>query len=82
MSLSLEARFEQYCDTVVNALMHADREQPARWYIKGLMLPGERKSVEPMAARVCSRRRYARRISRCITWWLTRLGVTRRCCRR
>ncbi|MDT8322126.1 MAG: transposase, partial [Xanthomonadales bacterium] len=32
--------------------MHADREQPARWYIKGLMLPGERKSVEPMAARV------------------------------
>jgi SRSO17 transposase len=32
--------------------MHADREQPARWYIQGLMLPGERKSVEPMAARV------------------------------
>jgi SRSO17 transposase len=52
MGLSLEARFEQYCDTIVNTLMHADREQPARWYIKGLMLPGERKSVEPMAARV------------------------------
>jgi SRSO17 transposase len=32
--------------------MHADREQPARWYLKGLLLPGERKSVEPMAARV------------------------------
>jgi SRSO17 transposase len=52
MGLSLEARFEKYCDTIVNTLMHADREQPARWYIKGLMLPGERKSVEPMAARV------------------------------
>ena len=52
MSRSLEARFEKYCDTIVNTLMHADREQPARWYIKGLMLPGERKSVEPMAARV------------------------------
>ncbi len=52
MGLTLEARFEKYCDTIVNTLMHADREQPARWYIKGLMLPGERKSVEPMAARV------------------------------
>ena len=52
MGLSLEARFEKYSDTIVNTLMHADREQPARWYIKGLMLPGERKSVEPMAARV------------------------------
>lgn len=52
MGPGLEARFEQYCDSIVNTLMHADRAQPARWYIKGLMLPGERKSVEPMAARV------------------------------
>jgi SRSO17 transposase len=52
MGMSLEARFEKYCDRIVTTLMHADREQPARWYIKGLMLPGERKSVEPMAARV------------------------------
>ena len=52
MSLSLERRFERYCDGIVSTLMHMDREQPARWYIKGLMLPGERKSVEPMAARV------------------------------
>lgn len=52
MGLSLEARFEKYSDKIVETLMHADREQPARWYLKGLMLPGERKSVEPMAARV------------------------------
>lgn len=52
MSRGLEARFDKYCDTIVSALMHEDREEPARWYIKGLMLPGERKSVEPMAARV------------------------------
>ena len=52
MSLGLEARFEAYCDTMLAALMHADREQPARWYSKGLLLPGERKSVQPMAARV------------------------------
>lgn len=52
MGLSLERRFERYCDGIVDTLRHADREQPARWYIKGLMLPGGRKSVEPMAARV------------------------------
>ncbi|MHB1076827.1 IS701 family transposase [Thiobacillus sp.] len=52
MGLSLESRFEAYCDELVKALSHADRSQPARWYLKGLMLPGSRKSVEPMAARV------------------------------
>ena len=52
MGKGLEARFEQYCDEIVQTLMHADRAQPARWYLKGLMLPGERKSIEPMAARV------------------------------
>jgi SRSO17 transposase len=52
MTGSLDARFERYCDAIVAALIHADREQPARWYLKGLVLPGGRKSVEPMAARV------------------------------
>ncbi len=52
MSLSLGARFERYCDRLVATLMHADREHPARWYLQGLVLPGGRKSVEPMAARV------------------------------
>jgi SRSO17 transposase len=52
MSGSLEWRFERYCDPIIEALAHADRRQPAQWYLKGLMLPGERKSVEPMAARV------------------------------
>ena len=48
----VEARFEGYADAMVEALGHADRSTPARWYLRGLMLPGERKSVEPMAARV------------------------------
>jgi SRSO17 transposase len=52
MSQGLEARFERYCDSIVKTLLHADREQPARWYLKGLLLSGERKSIEPMAARV------------------------------
>lgn len=53
MSLDIESRFEAYCEELVKAFSHADRRQPARWYLKGLMLPGRRKSVEPMAARVC-----------------------------
>ena len=52
MGKSLESRFESYADMMVQALGHADRATPARWYLRGLMLPGERKSVEPMAARV------------------------------
>ena len=52
MGKRLEARFERYCDAMVATMGHADREQPGRWYLKGLVLPGGRKSVEPMAARV------------------------------
>jgi SRSO17 transposase len=52
MATSLEARFERYCEVMVATMQHADREQPGHWYLKGLVLPGGRKSVEPMAARV------------------------------
>ena len=52
MGKNLESRFERYTDVMVEALGHADRGTPARWYLRGLMLPGERKSVEPMAARI------------------------------
>ena len=52
MGSSLETRFERYGEAMVAALGHADRVAPATWYLQGLMLPGGRKSVEPMAARV------------------------------
>lgn len=52
MGSGVESRFERYADVMVQALGHADRATPARWYLRGLMLPGGRKSVEPMAARV------------------------------
>jgi SRSO17 transposase len=48
----LEERFERYGELIASALSHADRRQPAQWYLKGLILPGGRKSIEPMAARV------------------------------
>jgi SRSO17 transposase len=39
-------------DGLAKAAGHADREAPLKAYCTGLLLPGERKSVEPMAARV------------------------------
>ena len=45
-------RFEDYVSMISGHLGHADRVEPFRGYCTGLMLPGERKSVEPMAARV------------------------------
>src|SRR5882757_7505314 len=45
-----EARFAAYVDGIASILGHADRTGPLRDYCLGLVLPGERKSVEPMAA--------------------------------
>jgi len=43
-------RFEAYVEALVGVIGHADRERPLRDYCVGLLMPGERKSVEPMAA--------------------------------
>ncbi len=45
-----EKRFFQYVEGLASAIGHADRVAPLRDYCVGLLLPGERKSVEPMAA--------------------------------
>jgi SRSO17 transposase len=46
----IESRFTRYVDGLVSVIGHADRAAPLRDYCMGLVLPGERKSVEPMAA--------------------------------
>src|ERR1039458_10454445 len=46
------ARLQAYLDGLTQAAGHADRVVPIENYTKGLMLPIERKSVEPMAARL------------------------------
>src|SRR5437867_8802261 len=53
-------RFQAYVEQLAGALGHRDRHGPLRAYITGLCLPGERKSVEPMAARVDPRHVRAR----------------------
>jgi SRSO17 transposase len=45
-----EERFSAYVEGLVSVIGHADRAKPLRDYCLGLMLPCERKSVEPMAA--------------------------------
>src|SRR5919205_191746 len=47
-----EERFGGYVERLGDVLGPADRRAPLRAYCTGLLLPGERKSVEPMAARV------------------------------
>lgn len=37
---------------LAQAAGHQDRQEPLKNYCKGLLLPGERKSIEPMAARL------------------------------
>jgi SRSO17 transposase len=45
-----EARFAAYVEALGAVLGHADRQQPMHDYCLGLLMPIERKSVEPMAA--------------------------------
>ena len=47
-----EGRFLAYVEVLSDCLGHADRVAPFRSYCPGLRLPGARKSVEPMAARL------------------------------
>ena len=49
---SQQERFAVYLDRMAQAAGHADRIVPMQNYVKGLLLPLERKSVEPMAARL------------------------------
>jgi SRSO17 transposase len=45
-------RFDLFANRLACAMGHDDRIKPCREYLTGLMLPGRRKSVEPMAARL------------------------------
>src|SRR5712691_3953879 len=46
----IESRFTRYVEGLVSVIGHADRAGPLHDYCLGLVMPGERKSVEPMAA--------------------------------
>src|SRR3954462_5757108 len=50
MSEDRKERFMAYVEALAEVIGHADRAEPLRDYCRGLLLPGERKSVEPIAA--------------------------------
>src|ERR1019366_3619091 len=74
-------RFAAYLNRLAQAAEHADRATPLKSYCTGLLLPGERKSVEPMAARYIPTR-CANPINPCTTLWPMLPGVTKTCWRR
>ena len=45
-----ESRFAGYVEGLGSVIGHKDREEPLRHYCTGLLMPCERKSVEPIAA--------------------------------
>lgn len=47
------ARLDAWLAPFLAALPRAEQRRWAPLYVRGLLLPGERKSVEPMAGRVC-----------------------------
>ncbi len=50
MSEDRQERFAAYVAALAEVIGHADRMQPLHDYCRGLLLPGECKSVEPIAA--------------------------------
>jgi SRSO17 transposase len=47
-----EKKLQKWCEPYLTAWRHKVRQQWAPIYIKGLLLPGDRKSVEPLVERV------------------------------
>ncbi len=63
---------------MVEALGHAYRRWPLEAYLTGLLLPEERKSVDPIAARV-EPGHVGWRIRPCNTSWRCRRAMSARC---
>ena len=51
-----QLRFAAYLEALSETLGHADRVAPLKAYCTGLLLPGARKSIEPIAARIAPAR--------------------------
>jgi len=49
---ALDHRLEQFLGNLLEPMGRSERRQWARVYIQGLLLDGERKSIETLAARV------------------------------
>ena len=75
MSEDRQERFAAYIHALAEVIGHADRAEPLRDYSLGLLLPGDRKSLEPIAA-VTAPARVWPSTSRCCISSPTRRGRT------
>jgi len=76
-----ETRVSTFIEDLVGVIGDADRAGLLRDYCLGLLLPGERKRIEPLAvvtARAC--RWHIGSVRRSTGWWV-RSGATRSACR-
>jgi hypothetical protein len=58
--------FPEFLEPLVSGMGRSERREGAALYVQGLLIPGERKSIEPMAARLGTDRRSYRYWSH---WW-------------
>jgi len=49
---ALDARLAHFLEDLLEPMDRSERRRWARVYVQGLLLDGERKSIEPMAARI------------------------------
>ena len=49
---ALDRRLQRFLEDLLEPMGRSERRQWARVYVQGLLLDGERKSIEPMAVRV------------------------------
>jgi len=49
---SLESRLMRFLEDLLEPMGRSERRHWAQVYVQGLLLDGERKSIEPMAARI------------------------------
>ncbi|RYZ14095.1 MAG: transposase, partial [Myxococcaceae bacterium] len=48
----LDGELREYLESMVEGMGRSERRRAMEWYLTGLLLEGERKSTEPMAARL------------------------------
>jgi SRSO17 transposase len=48
----LECELGEYLDSLISGMGRPERRRAMSWYVTGLLLDGERKSIEPIAARL------------------------------
>jgi SRSO17 transposase len=70
-----EAAFDAYVEALIEVIGHADRAKPLKDYSLGLLIPMERKSVEPLAAVTAPRPRLGP--IRCAVGWRERQTAER-----